>query len=589
MKTYQLAAVSSPSLVVECGGQRVESAVIKNMKKSPNFPGSVLFIKLLPKDEMYTPPIVLKVIDHRPFGRKPVVGQCTITSLEQFRCDPYVIVSEGARASKSKFITLKLHIIADKEINFDQLCFNSGSDDDGEKETVDWWSKFYASVGDQQKCGPYIRKGYDTLKVYDCELETVPEFKGLTDFCNTFKLQRGKNENGDEDPTVVGEFKGAFKVYPLSDDPGVAPPPRQFRELPESGPQECLVRIYVVRAIDLQPKDNNGRCDPYIKISVGRNTLDDRDNYLPNNINPVFGRMFEMTCFLPQDKDLRIGVYDYDLLTRDEKVGETVIDLENRFLSRYNSYCGLPQTYCVSGINQWRDQLKPSQILENLARLKGLSKPKTEDNGTSLTFNGKEYTLAQFEGNTEVHQHLGPPRERLCLHVLRTQGLVPEHVETRTLYSSFQPNLSQGRLQMWVDVFPKSMGQPGPPFDITPRKPKRHFLRVVIWNTTDVTLDETSITGENMSDIYVKGYIYLLFFKKEATLQFKPYCEFNLIQKRSMLYIYAPKSSNSRYFKIFKTGLPVQVKTNQLEVMEYQLHHQSIMVCFHIYLKFYSN
>lgn len=34
-----------------------------------------------------------------------------------------------------------------------------------EKETVDWWSKFYASVGDQERCGPYLKKGYDTLKV----------------------------------------------------------------------------------------------------------------------------------------------------------------------------------------------------------------------------------------------------------------------------------------------------------------------------------------------------------------------------------------------------------------------------------------
>lgn len=47
MKPYQLATVSSPSLVVECGGQMVESAVIKNMKKSPNFPSSVLFIKVV--------------------------------------------------------------------------------------------------------------------------------------------------------------------------------------------------------------------------------------------------------------------------------------------------------------------------------------------------------------------------------------------------------------------------------------------------------------------------------------------------------------------------------------------------------------
>lgn len=31
---------------------------------------------------------------------------------------------------------------------------------------MDWWSKFYASVGDTEKCGQYIQKGYDTLKVF---------------------------------------------------------------------------------------------------------------------------------------------------------------------------------------------------------------------------------------------------------------------------------------------------------------------------------------------------------------------------------------------------------------------------------------
>ena len=33
----------------------------------------------------------------------------------------------------------------------------------------------------------------------------------------------------------------------------------------------------------------------------------------------------------------------------------------------------------------------------------------------------------------------------------------------------------------------------------------RYELRVIIWNTADVILEETSITGEQMSDIYVKG------------------------------------------------------------------------------------
>uniref|UniRef100_A0A8C7W2G1 C2 domain-containing protein n=1 Tax=Oncorhynchus mykiss TaxID=8022 RepID=A0A8C7W2G1_ONCMY len=493
MKTYQLATVTSPSLMVECGGEVVQTAVIKNIKKNPNFPGSVLFFKvLLPKEEIYTPPIVLKVIDHRPFGRKPIVGQCTL-SLEEFRCDPYVTNAEVKCTS-----TVSKCAVIEADLSLPVLQ---------EEEAVDWWSKFYASVGEHEKCGPYLKKGYDTLKVYEGELEEVPDFRGLTDFCKTFRLQRGKTEDEDDDPSVVGEFKGSFRVYPLSDDPGVPAPPRQFRELPESGLQECLVRIYVVRCMDLQPKDNNGMCDPYIKISLGKKTKDDRDDYTPNTLNPEFGRMFELSCFLPQDKDLKIAVYDYDLLSRDEKVGETVIDLENRLLSRFGAYCGLPQSYCISGTNQWRDQLKPSQILENLARLRGIPSPRTSADGSTLSFGGKDYSLLDFEANRVIHQHLGPARERMALHVLSKQGLVPEHVETRTLYSTYQPTLSQGKIQMWVDIFPKSLGLLGPPCHITPRKAKKYFMRAIVWNTTDVILDETSITGENMSDIYVKGWM----------------------------------------------------------------------------------
>lgn len=45
------------------------------------------------------------------------------------------------------------------------------------------------------------------LQVFDQELEKVEGFQGLSDFCQTFKLFRGKTQDEGEDPSVVGQFK----------------------------------------------------------------------------------------------------------------------------------------------------------------------------------------------------------------------------------------------------------------------------------------------------------------------------------------------------------------------------------------------
>ncbi|OAF68674.1 Ribosomal RNA-processing protein 40, partial [Intoshia linei] len=112
------------------------------------------------------------------------------------------------------------------------------------------------------------------------------------------------------------------------------------------------------------------------------------------------------------------------------------------------------------------------------------------------------------------HQHFGESlRERLAIHAINTLSeqnvikVVPEHVEIRTLYNPDQPGIPQGYIHLWVDMFNLKHGTPPPPICIKKIQPKEYELRVCIYGTVDMHLDETSITGEKMSDVYIKGWI----------------------------------------------------------------------------------
>ncbi|XP_051879497.1 fer-1-like protein 6 [Pristis pectinata] len=426
---------------------------------------------------------------------------------------------------------------------------------DDSENVVDWWSKYYSSVEKAQKVklkdssskqhtkrnenvldlpGAFLpfddddggKKKKDkllhfrkmqnsclaTLEIYENELEE--KFDNFNDWVQTFDLFRGKASEDDtsaDDERIVGKFKGSFFLWKCNDDPGTDGQCMIPHGMPSNAPVKVLIRVYIVAATNLHPADLDGKADPYIVLQLGKTEIKDRDNYIPKQLNPLFGRSYEIEATFPMDSLLTIAIYDFDMVGTDDLIGETKIDLENRFYSKHRATCGLPCRYDIEGYNAWRDSMKPTEILTRMCRENGLQGPFYKMG--EIEVQGKVFvgqTTFMEDGELEVsHEHL-------ALKVLRQWStlpgtgykLVPEHIEMRPLYHPDRPGIEQGRVQMWVDMFPMDMPPPGPPVDISPRKPKGYELRIIIWNTEDVVLeDENFITGQKSSDIYIKGWL----------------------------------------------------------------------------------
>lgn len=182
------------------------------------------------------------------------------------------------------------------------------------------------------------------FQIYPGELEAQSEFNNFRDWLHSFALYRGKKtgDSTEDDNRTVGFFKGAIKVYRLPPPKGIDYP---VPNLPANEPIHVLVRVYIIKATDLHPMDLNGKADPYVVLHLGSKRISDKDNYVSKQLNPVFGKCFEVEATFPQDSMLTVQIFDWDLVGSDDLIGETRIDLENRFYSKHRATCGLALRY----------------------------------------------------------------------------------------------------------------------------------------------------------------------------------------------------------------------------------------------------
>uniref|UniRef100_A0AAY4ATQ3 Otoferlin n=1 Tax=Denticeps clupeoides TaxID=299321 RepID=A0AAY4ATQ3_9TELE len=476
LKRVNLAQVDRPRVDIDCAGKGVQSAVVQNYKKNPNFSTLVKWFEVdLPENELLHPPLNIRVVDCRAFGRYTLVGSHAVTSLRKFIYRATDKQSDDDKNGKTK----KKKCKKGEEVEEEEV----------DESMLDWWSKYFSSIETLME-----------VSVYHKELEN--EFDCFEDWLHTFNLYRGKSGDNDDqnvadDDRLIGKFKGSLCMYKVSDDMnremGIDPNMGMFQNIPHNDPINVLVRVYIVRATELHPADINGKADPYIAIKLGKSEVKDKENYISKQLNPIFGKSFDIEATFPMDSTLTVSIYDWDLVGTDDLIGETKIDLENRYYSKHRPTCGITSTYAIHGYNAWRDPMKPTQILSKLCKDGKLDGPHYGPGGLKKQTN--EHLALMVLKHWEDMPRVG------C-------KLVPEHVETRSLNNPDKPGIEQGRIELWVDMFPKDMSAPGPAIDISPRKPKKFELRVIIWNTDEVVLEDDDIfTGEKSSDIFVRGWL----------------------------------------------------------------------------------
>lgn len=545
-------------VILECGGESLTSPVLKNANKALNFPWVVQTLDLeLPEEHNYKPPLILKLYQTNPFalGHETYVGNCVIPSIKAFFCDTiddeertrkeesYKQLLEESRKGKNeedtkpqknvkKITRLKqkwkdilesiaavfVKCILRVKCSIRRTCVDIERQPLPElEETLDWWVKYYASK--EGKKDPDM----ETMVVYEEELESRPEFRGFSDFIYTFDMVTGKMKKNVESQVIVGKVKAAIKLYkwPLKDQKvhtlyGVDVRKGVLKQLPKNVAIKYVARVYVICCRNLTPKDLYGKSDPYLILQVGSQKINDSKNYIPKQVNPIFGKCFEFRGTFPKEHLLKITVMDRDVISEDDLIGETTIDLESRYYTKFHASCGIPKAYSRNGRIIWRDAYKPTEILKTVCKQSNVEEPVYTERGVRIG-------AYEFSAGSSVDKNRNDINALEALKKwqeipLRGFPLVPEHVETRALYHPAFPGVEQGKIEMWVDIFPADFRYIPPVVDIKPRKPVPMELRAIVWNVEGVVLnDATVLFNEKMSDIYVQGWMNALEGDKQMT------------------------------------------------------------------------
>jgi hypothetical protein len=96
--------------------------------------------------------------------------------------------------------------------------------------------------------------------------------------------------------------------------------------------RSVIVRVYVLELNKLESRDTFSESDPYIKILLGdKELVNERKKAQKNCKNCKWYQYYDLRIELPGSSQLKLQVMDYDTLFSDDLIGETSIDIEDRY------------------------------------------------------------------------------------------------------------------------------------------------------------------------------------------------------------------------------------------------------------------
>lgn len=490
---------------ISMGNLKIETTKSnKFYDKNLNFLCPLTGIVNLPDDPKFWSRINIKLFNVSNDKEKTLIAQGSIISSEVFfnededhlttineMVDYHDKTDENQPLLENDHLTF-FPTFLQKLINLDFLkSFSNQNDSEVIESQFNWWTKFYNSARHPKFRNKHIHQ----LKIFPIELENLDEYEKLQDWAISVDLWRTEESEMIE---KFSQIKLSISLRKVEEDTTLIPEfdPLLMSEIP------VVIRVYIAKAIGLRPRDEDSASDPYIKIKFGDVVISDRDNFLRNQSNPIFGRKFEFFSTIPTKSTImKISIFDKDEFTDDDMIGSTTIDIEDRMRSKYFLSSGIPNEFNQSGYNIWRNSFSPSELLEIFCNQNQLSNPIFHDNHIKI---GDTKFLDSSKITKDENM-----KERLALSTLnnidKVSGfkIIPEHIESRSLYLD---GIEQGKLLMWIEIFDARNKVPDS-LDISPPAANVFELRVIIWNVKDVTLNDRNIFGDVMSDIYVKAWI----------------------------------------------------------------------------------